>query len=197
MPELEKNCSLKFKMRTDETMVMESAELLRERLRQSQAQTDKMVAILGSFDHRLSSLDVAMRPTQVQTYAVRKAHENIEKTLEVAETILMHYDISHQVEAKILEGPHYDLSGFLIAVDELQKALHFFGHYGKSKSREDTIHDTQELLSKAMYKLEEEFKKLLAAHSFLGSEFWSQHFFFHKVDLLKTEVFSKSIQSIM
>jgi hypothetical protein len=42
------------------------AATLRDALRRSQGNTDGMVAILGSFDHRLSALEAAMRPTQVR-----------------------------------------------------------------------------------------------------------------------------------
>lgn len=41
------------------------AASMRDSLHKSQAFTDSMVAILGSFDHRLSALETAMRPTQV------------------------------------------------------------------------------------------------------------------------------------
>ena len=48
-------------------VLAEKATLLRESLQKSQSNTDSMVAILGSFDHRLSALDTAMRPTQVSS----------------------------------------------------------------------------------------------------------------------------------
>lgn len=43
----------------------ERAGLMKESLHKSQTITDNMVGILGSFDHRLSALETAMRPTQV------------------------------------------------------------------------------------------------------------------------------------
>lgn len=43
----------------------ERAAFMRESLQKSQTITDSMVSILGSFDHRLSALETAMRPTQV------------------------------------------------------------------------------------------------------------------------------------
>lgn len=43
----------------------EKAAKMRESLQKSQSITDNMVSILGSFDHRLSALETAMRPTQV------------------------------------------------------------------------------------------------------------------------------------
>jgi exocyst complex protein 7 len=44
------------------------AAMLRDSLRRSQGNTDGMVAILGSFDHRLSALEAAMRPTQARSF---------------------------------------------------------------------------------------------------------------------------------
>ncbi|KAE8821128.1 exocyst complex component EXO70A1-like [Hordeum vulgare] len=55
--------------------------LLRESLGRSQAATDAVVSILGSFDSRLSALDAAMRPIQLHTHVARTAHENIDRTL--------------------------------------------------------------------------------------------------------------------
>ncbi|KAF3521498.1 hypothetical protein F2Q69_00048030 [Brassica cretica] len=49
--------------------------------KKNQTITDNVVSILGSFDSRLSALESAMRPTQIRTHAIRKAHENIDKTL--------------------------------------------------------------------------------------------------------------------
>lgn len=43
----------------------EKAAKMRESLDKSQLITENMVSILGSFDHRLSVLETAMRPTQV------------------------------------------------------------------------------------------------------------------------------------
>lgn len=34
---------------------------------------------------------------QIRTHSIRKAHENIDKTLKVAEVLLAQFDISHQV----------------------------------------------------------------------------------------------------
>ncbi len=42
-----------------------AASVLRQRLVKSQATSDQMISILGSFDERLSALESAMRPTQV------------------------------------------------------------------------------------------------------------------------------------
>ena len=43
----------------------EKASTMKESLQKSQTITDKVVTILGSFDHRLSALETAMRPTYV------------------------------------------------------------------------------------------------------------------------------------
>ena len=43
----------------------ERAAMMRESVQKSQTISDSIVSILGSFDHRLSALETAMRPTQV------------------------------------------------------------------------------------------------------------------------------------
>ncbi|KAM0940418.1 putative exocyst complex component Exo70, cullin repeat-like-containing domain superfamily [Dioscorea sansibarensis] len=146
-------------------VLAEKATLLRESLQKSQSNTESMVAILGSFDHRLSALDTAMRPTQVRTRSIRMAHDNINKTLKVAEVILAQFDLSRQTEAKILRGPHEDLESYLEAVDQLRKIAHFFSSYKSLMSREGVLNHINGLLAKAILKLEEEFKQLLSSYS--------------------------------
>ncbi|CAA6666149.1 unnamed protein product [Spirodela intermedia] len=96
------------------------ASVLRESLQKSQTNTDAMVSILGSFDHRLSALEAAMRPIQVRTHAIRRAHENIDKTLKSAAIILSQFDLSREAEAKILKGPHEDLESYWRRFEQLR-----------------------------------------------------------------------------
>lgn len=49
-------------------LLSEKAAIMRESLQKSQTITDNVVTILGSFDHRLSTLEAAMRPTQVNSF---------------------------------------------------------------------------------------------------------------------------------
>ncbi|MCH94509.1 exocyst complex component EXO70A1-like, partial [Trifolium medium] len=70
----------------------ERATFVKDSLQRSQTITDNMVSILGSFDHRLSALETAMRPTQIKTHSIRSAHDNIDKTLKAAEVILTQFD---------------------------------------------------------------------------------------------------------
>ncbi|XP_058088642.1 exocyst complex component EXO70A1-like [Magnolia sinica] len=142
----------------------ERAAFMRESLQKSQTITDSMVTILGSFDHRLSALEAVMRPTQVRTHSIRRAHENIDKTLKAAGVILGHFDVSREAEEKILRGPHEDLESYLVAVDQLRDNVRFFG--SKSfKTNEGVLNHANGLLAKAILKLEDEFKHLLVSYS--------------------------------
>ncbi|CAA3025097.1 exocyst complex component EXO70A1-like [Olea europaea subsp. europaea] len=143
----------------------ERAELMRESMQKSQSVTDNMVTILGSFDHRLSALETAMRPTQLRTHSIRRAHENIDKTLKVAEAILGQFDLKRQAEAKILRGPHEDLESYLEAVDQLRSIVRFFSGNKSLKSSIGVINQANNLLGKAIFKLEEEFRQLLTSYS--------------------------------
>ncbi|GFZ02529.1 exocyst subunit exo70 family protein A2 [Actinidia rufa] len=150
-------------------LVMETlgdrAAFLRESLQKSQTITDNMVSILGSFDQRLSALETAMRPTQIRTHSMRRAHENIDKTLKAAEVFLGQFDLSRQAEAKILRGPHEDLESYLEAVDQLRSIVRFFSSNKGLKSSVGVINHASNLLSKAILKLEEEFRQLLTSYS--------------------------------
>ncbi|KAL7157575.1 hypothetical protein ABFS83_02G086600 [Erythranthe nasuta] len=143
----------------------ERAALMRESMQKTQSITDSMVAILGSFDHRLSALETAMRPTQLRTHSIRRAHENIDKTLKAAEAILNQFDRSRQAEAKILRGPHEDLESYLEAVDQLRSIVRFFSGNKGFKSSIMVVNQANNLLGKAISKLEEEFRQLLNAYS--------------------------------
>ncbi|XP_076912054.1 exocyst complex component EXO70A1-like [Bidens hawaiensis] len=141
------------------------AALMRESLHKSQSITDNMVSMLGSFDHRLSALETAMRPTQVRTHGIRRAHENIDKTLKAANVILDKFDLSREAEAKILKGPHENLEGYLEAIEQLRTNIRFFTDNKSFKSSDGVVNHANNLLSKAISKLENEFKQLLTSYS--------------------------------
>lgn len=143
----------------------EKAGFIRESLQKSQTYTDNMVAILGSFDHRLSALETAMRPTQIRTHSIRRAHENIDKTLKAAEVILGKFDLTRKAEAKILRGPHEDLESYLEAIDQLRSIVRFFSNNKSFKSSGGILNHTNTLLAKAISKLEDEFRQLLTNYS--------------------------------
>lgn len=143
----------------------ERAAKMRESLQKSQTITDNVVTILGSFDHRLSALETAMRPTQIRTNSIRKAHENIDKTLKAAEVILAQFDLSRQAETKILRGPHEDLESYLGAIGQLRNIIKFFSSHKGFKSSEVVLNQANTLLAKAISKLEDEFRQLLSSYS--------------------------------
>ncbi|KAK8595460.1 hypothetical protein V6N13_016827 [Hibiscus sabdariffa] len=143
----------------------ERASMMREALQKSQTITDNVVTILGSFDSRLSALETAMRPTQIRTHAIRKAHENIDKSLKSAEVILAQFDLSRQAEAKILKGPHEDLEGYLGAIDQLRSNIRFFSGNKNFRNSDGVINAANTLLAKAISKLEDEFKHRLNSYS--------------------------------
>ncbi|XP_022744483.1 exocyst complex component EXO70A1-like isoform X1 [Durio zibethinus] len=143
----------------------ERAALVRESLQKSQTITESMVSILGSFDHRLSALETAMRPTQIRTHSIRIAHENIDKTLKAAESILAQFDLTRKAEAKILRGPHEDLESYLQAIDQLRSNIQFFSNHKSFKSSDGILNHANNLLAKAISKLEDEFRALLTNYS--------------------------------
>lgn len=141
------------------------AASMRESLQKSQTITDNIVSILGSFDHRLSALETAMRPTQIRTHSIRRATENIDRTLKSAEVILSQFDLSRQAEAKVLKGPHEDLESYLEAIDQLRSIIRFFSNCKGFRNNEGMANHVNSLLGKAVLKLEEEFKQLLSSYS--------------------------------
>ncbi|CAH9122051.1 unnamed protein product [Cuscuta epithymum] len=143
----------------------ERAAMMREAVQKSQSITDNIVSILGSFDHRLSALETAMRPTQIRTHSIRRAHENIDKTLKAADVILSQFDLYRQAEAKILKGPHEDLESYLKAIEHLRGNIKFFSNNKSFKSSDGVLNHSNTLLAKAISKLEEELKHILSSYS--------------------------------
>ncbi|KAG8088996.1 hypothetical protein GUJ93_ZPchr0011g27771 [Zizania palustris] len=141
------------------------ATMLRDSLQRSQGNTEGMVTILGSFDHRLSALEAAMRPTQVRTHAIRMAHENIDKTIRAADGILSQFDLARRAEAAVLKGPHEDLESYLEAVDLLKGVVRFFSSNKNFKSSEGVLNHVNNLLAKSALKIEEEFRQLMSTYS--------------------------------
>lgn len=141
------------------------ARFLRDSLQKSRMVTGEMVGKLGSFDHRLSALEAAMRPTQVRTHAIRVAHENIDKTLKSADAILSRFDLSRQCESTILKGPQEDLKSYLEAVNKLKRNVEFFKSNRSFKSSDAVVSHANNLMSKAIVKLEEEFRQILSTNS--------------------------------
>ncbi|WOK97332.1 exocyst complex component EXO70A1-like [Canna indica] len=141
------------------------ASFLRETLERSRSNTETMVAMLGSFDDRLSALESGMRPTQVRTHAIRMAHENVDKALKATAVLLTHFEFLRQAEVAILRGPHEDLESFLDAVDQLKSIIKFFTSNKISVSSDGLINHANNLLSKAIIKIREEFAQILATYS--------------------------------
>ncbi|XP_002960879.2 exocyst complex component EXO70A1, partial [Selaginella moellendorffii] len=149
----------------DLNQVVARAQLVRESLIKSQSITDQMLRILGSFDQRLSALQTTMRPTQVRTHAIRNVHDNIDQTINAAETILTQFDVSRQVEPKIVEGPLDDISTYLGAVDQLKTNVDFFNFHRSFQTSDAAFKHARNLLLKAMTKLEDKFREHLTQHS--------------------------------
>eukprot|EP00897_Mesotaenium_endlicherianum_P006653 jgi/Mesen1/6015/ME000306S05280 len=141
------------------------ANILRASLKKAQGTSDDMIGVLGSFDQRLSTLEAAMRPTQMRTHLFRKSHENIDSTVKEIETVLTQFDIARQVEHRVVEGPRRDLEGYLASIDRLNSAVLFFDKHRNFKSAESAAAHARELLQEGMLKLEEEFRTTLASNT--------------------------------
>ncbi|XP_044949451.1 exocyst complex component EXO70A1-like isoform X2 [Hordeum vulgare subsp. vulgare] len=150
-----------------ETMdaLAQQVSVLRASLQSSQGNTEGMVAILGSFDERLSELEATIHPIQVRAHATQMAHENIDKAIKVADDILAQVVIVREAEATILRGPHVDLESYLKAVGRLKDVVGFFSLRDNFTSKERFLNDVNVLLSKSSLMIEEEFKRLMITYS--------------------------------
>lgn len=69
-----------------------------------------------------------------------------------------------QAETKVLKGPHEDLESYLAAIDQLRGNIKFFNSRRNYKSSEGMLNQTNNLLAKAISKLEEEFRQLITSY---------------------------------
>ncbi|KAF3790575.1 Exocyst complex component [Nymphaea thermarum] len=143
----------------------ERAAFMRESLQKSQAVTESMVTILGSFDHRLSALESDMRPMQVKTHAIRRAHENIVKSMQSADVILAQFDVCRKAELKIMKGLNGDYRGFLEALNQLKNVRQYFSSNRSMGNCDAVLNYLDGLIATAIQKLGEDFKQLLFSHS--------------------------------
>ncbi|KAK9142620.1 hypothetical protein Syun_012020 [Stephania yunnanensis] len=71
-------------------------------------------------------------------------------------------------EAKILRGPHEDVESYLEAVDQLRSNIRFFSSNKNFESSNGVLNHANNLLSKVILKLEEEFRQLLTSYRCTG-----------------------------
>lgn len=100
--------------------------------------------------------------------------------------------LSFQAEAKILRGPHEDLESYLEAIDQLRSNVNFFSSNKNFKSSDGFLNHANQLLTKAISKLEEEFRHLLTNYRFF---FWAFKFvlFWRTFFELKFDTFTISL----
>jgi len=63
-----------------------------------------------------------------------------------------------------LKGPHEDLETYLEAIDQLRANVRFFSSNKSFKSSDGVLNHANNLLAKAILKLEEEFRQLLSSY---------------------------------
>lgn len=73
-----------------------------------------------------------------------------------------------QAEAKILRGPHEDLESYLEAIDQLRRNVNFFTNNKIFKSCDGVLNHANNLLAKAISKLEDEFRQILTNYRFVS-----------------------------
>lgn len=79
------------------------------------------------------------------------------------------YHLNKQAETKILRGPHEDLESYLGAIDQLKGNIQFFSSKKSFRSCDAVINNSNNLLTKAISKLEDEFKQRLLSYRFVFS----------------------------
>uniref|UniRef100_A0A0D3G1Y3 Exocyst subunit Exo70 family protein n=1 Tax=Oryza barthii TaxID=65489 RepID=A0A0D3G1Y3_9ORYZ len=137
-------------------------ELLRQAMQSSEAM-QKEAAVIGTrLNNHMVAIDEAMRPAHKRTYNACRVHDNIRRSLTAAGAIVRHLDLVREAEHVILlDRPNEDLNAYLEAVDKLTSVEYFFTSKIRCRVGNDVHERVNELLSKAIHGLENEFHRLL------------------------------------
>ncbi|EEE61942.1 hypothetical protein OsJ_16695 [Oryza sativa Japonica Group] len=137
-------------------------ELLRQAMQSSEAM-QKEAAVIGTrLNNHMVAIDEAMRPAHKRTYNACRVHDNIRRSLTAAGAIVRHLDLVREAEHVILlDRPNEDLNAYLEAIDKLTSVEYFFTSKIRCRVGNDVHERVNELLSKAIHGLENEFHRLL------------------------------------
>ncbi|CAI6004168.1 unnamed protein product [Closterium sp. NIES-65] len=100
-----------------------------------------------------------------RTYAIRKAHVNVDKALKAAEVVLEKYDVARQVEERIKEGPKNALDPYLAAIARLHEGVAYFEANRSFKSAEAALAHSKALLREGHHRLEDALRQQLLQYT--------------------------------
>ncbi|KAF0908443.1 hypothetical protein E2562_025411 [Oryza meyeriana var. granulata] len=146
----------------EEEALRAKVKLLRQAMQSSEA-IHKEAAVIGTrLNSHKAAIDEAMRPAKKRTYIACRVHDNIRRSLTAAGTIVRQLDLVREAEHVILlDRPNEDLNTYLEAVDKLTSVKRFFISKRRFRAGNDVHERVNELLSKAVHGLENEFHRLL------------------------------------
>ncbi|XP_021730084.1 exocyst complex component EXO70A1-like [Chenopodium quinoa] len=82
---------------------------------------------LGEINHRLPSLEAAVRPIRANEEALVAVVGHIDRAVGPAAAVLKVFDAVHGLEKSLLSNPRSDLPGYLAVLKRLEEALRFLG----------------------------------------------------------------------
>ncbi|XP_006653901.1 exocyst complex component EXO70A1-like [Oryza brachyantha] len=148
--------------RAAEAAIRAKVKQLREAIHSSEAILEEAAVIGTSLSSHKAAIDGAIRPAKKRTHMACRAHDNVRRSLRAAGTILRHVDLVSEAEHVILlDRLNEDLNTYLEAVDKLRSAKYFFTSKRSCRDGNDVREHVNELLSKAVHGLENEFQRLL------------------------------------
>eukprot|EP01135_Chromosphaera_perkinsii_P008452 Nk52_evm20s1360 gene=Nk52_evmTU20s1360 len=152
------------KIEVEDKLAMEDEKLgrLKDYIERSKRNSEAIMGILGSFEERLSKLEVSVRPVHESSLQLTRIHENIEKAALSLETIIAYYEVFDEVSGPIKAGVGKNPTDFIEQLEIVDKAIAFF----KQKNIGGTTRDSLvELFSFGVTSLENAFKQRLEAIS--------------------------------
>uniref|UniRef100_A0A0E0KX23 Exocyst subunit Exo70 family protein n=1 Tax=Oryza punctata TaxID=4537 RepID=A0A0E0KX23_ORYPU len=146
----------------EEEALRAKIELLRQAMQTSEAMQEEAAVVGTRLNTHMAAIDKAMRSAHKRAYNACRVHDNIRRSLTAAGAIVRHLDLVREAEHVILlDRPNEDLNAYLEAVDKLTSVKYFFTSKIRCRVGNDVHERANELLSKAIHGLENEFHRLL------------------------------------
>lgn len=139
----------------------ENLSLLKESLAKSERMKESMLAILNSFEKRLTKLEDTIMPIYQETGNLQRRHENIEQTITCLDQAIGYYNVAEEVEPVMKDGPGSNLSAYIEGLNRLSKASAYLIQNSQGSS---AMGHVVALYEAGKELLEKEFHNLLSHH---------------------------------
>lgn len=113
-------------------------EMLRKCLSESNEQTSRMIGTLDNFESRLTALHDLIMPVYDATNTLQIKYANLQHTVNKLDVIVEHHNSVENLSQVIKAGPGKEINGYLSQLNKLKLAIEYFNiNKNQSKKKEN------------------------------------------------------------